>query len=62
MSEEKKNEVLEQNELNESELNGVAGGMANANNATGVNDRVFNIRKDSGSSDGVSKKDTFTVL
>ena len=34
MSEEKKNEVLEQNELDESELDGVAGGMATGN--TGV--------------------------
>ena len=36
MSEEKKNEVLEQDELNESELDGVAGGMSTINDPLGV--------------------------
>ena len=43
MSEEKKNEVLEQGELNESELEGVAGGLSTVNNAIGANKLVSNI-------------------
>lgn len=62
MSEEKKNEVLEQGELNESKLGGVAGGTSTANNTLGVNDLVSNITKENNSPDGVSKINTFTVL
>ena len=60
MSEEKKNEVLEQNELNESELDGVAGGMATGNQM-GMNKFSSNARvKEEGTSGVV--KNTMTVL
>lgn len=62
MSEEKKNEVLEQGELNESELDGVAGGMSTANNTVGVSNLVKNSRKDDKNPDGVNKANTMTVL
>ncbi len=73
MSEEKKNEVLEQGELNESELEGVAGGLSTVNNAIGANKLVSNIANNLVSNmtnannansviDGVPKTNTFTVL
>ena len=61
MSEEKKNEVLEQNELNESELDGVAGGMATPDSPLGMNKFSSNARvKEEGTSGVV--KNTMTVL
>ena len=54
MSEEKKNEVLEQNELNESELDGVAGGMATGN-PMGMNKFSSNARVKEDGTDGVAK-------
>ena len=62
MSEEKKNEVLEQGEVNESELDGVAGGMSTADDTVGMNDLVSNISSENNGTDGVSKPNTFTVL
>ena len=44
MSEEKKNEVLEQNELDESELDGVAGGMSTTDSQLGMNKFASNAR------------------
>ena len=61
MSEEKKNEVLEQGELNESELDGVAGGMATPDSPLGMSKFSPNARvKDDGSNGTV--KNTMTVL
>ena len=59
MSEEK-NEVLEQDEVNESELDGVAGGMATGNPG-GVNKFSSNARTKEDGANGVVKN-TMTVL
>ena len=61
MSEEKKNEVLEQGELNESELDGVAGGMA-IDNTGGMSNVAKTVKKDEKNLDGVNKANTMTVL
>ena len=61
MSEEKKNEVLEQDELNESELDGVAGGMA-IDNTGGMSNVAKTIKKDEKNPDGVNRVNTHTVL
>ena len=62
MSEEKKNEALEQGEMNESELYRVAGGVSTANDTMGVNDLVSNMRNENNGIDGILKTNTFTVL
>lgn len=70
MSEEKKNEVLEQGELNESELEGVAGGLSTVKSNLGANNLVSNIANNLVSNstkannvvEGVPKTNTMTVL